>query len=97
MSKPDELKRWDIVEVEWLDSVHEGGWRKIKDIDSEPDPDQWLKHKSIGYVLEVTKQAVGIVQSRQSQPDDKASVDSHMCIPKVAITNITIFNSSNKE
>ena len=81
------LKKWDIVEIQWEDSVHEGGWCKEKKL---LDEDEQLDHHTVGYLLEETKRYVSVVQSYGDVKDDEGVrlVDSSMMIPKRSIINI---------
>lgn len=81
------LKKWQIIEIDWLDSVHDNGW-KFEDTAMERAQDKFLKHKTIGYFLKETKQFIAVVQSKSNDGEDKSNVDAVMQIPKAVIKKI---------
>lgn len=85
------LKLWEPIELNWLDSCHDSGWRKFKEFDND---DKWLKHISIGYYIKHTDNAVSFAQSRQLVDEDDAAIDAVMTIPVVAITSIRRLNDA---
>lgn len=50
------MRNFDKVEIEWLDSSHTSGW-----LENYPNDD--LKCRSVGYLLEKTNKSIRIVQS----------------------------------
>lgn len=84
------LKKFDRVEIVWLDSVHVSGWRRLPEWESEGKADgHGLEHKSIGYLLINDKEAVSICQSRNDLSDKFIeTVDAIMTIPRVAVLSI---------
>jgi hypothetical protein len=61
------LKRFDVVEVTWHDSVAvtEPSWRKIKD-ELKSDKKYMIRqmtHKSVGFIVKLTKEYLSITLS----------------------------------
>lgn len=82
-------KYLDVVEIEWLDSVHSSGWHR----ENNPDwivKDSDLEHKTIGYYLTQTAKSITVIQSHGTPDRDtgKRNVDAEMSIPIRAITKI---------
>ena len=91
MSKPKEVL--PIVEVEWIDSVRDGGWGKRTRYEAEAVV---MKCRSAGYLLKANRQIVCIIQSLDEQKDGNAT-DS-ITIPRScvrSITKMTRLNGSN--
>ena len=85
--KIPKLNKWQIIEVEWIDSCHVFGWSKDSDYVFSDDD---LVHNTIGYLLKETNYSIAMVQSRISKPSKTArnSVDALMEIPKCAIRKL---------
>lgn len=49
------MKKWDTIEVKWLDSTHTVGWQPY---DNEEIDEEQLYHQSVGYFLEESKKAI---------------------------------------
>lgn len=83
-----------IVEIHWLDSTHDSGW-KLSDDYSVEHQRKFLQHKTVGYILFDEKDFISVVQSRgvESNNDGTYSVDANMTIPKKAIIKITELNN----
>ena len=82
--KKRELKKFDRIEIEWVDSLHNSGWI----IESKVNlSGKELLHKTLGYFLKEDKVSVIVFQSFQINVDPK-SLDALMEIPKVAIKKI---------
>jgi len=81
------LKKWQIIEIEWLDSCHLFGWTK-DNLDFEQKD---LEHNTVGYFLKETEYSISVVQSRKHEVKEKGtSIDALMEIPKVAITKLSV-------
>lgn len=80
-----QLKKWQIIEISWIDSVHTNGWTFE---DSARLDDKFLRHKTIGYYFKETKLGLSVIQSKSDDGEDKANVDAIMTIPKVAVKKI---------
>lgn len=79
------LKKWQKVEVKWLDSTSDSGW-KCEDVFRG---ERFLEHSTCGYFLNETNRAIKIIQSRALEADDDGiKVDHMMQIPKKAILKI---------
>lgn len=74
------LKKWDRVEIKWLDSTHTVGWMPYEE---EGIDDEQMYHQSVGYFLEENAKAIMIVQSYNTHY--KNSIDAIMVIPKCSI------------
>ena len=79
-------KKFDIIEIEWVDSQHTSGW--IHESDYEFGLES-IQHKMIGYFLNETKYLVAVVQSYcLKEYDGGHNIDSIMEIPKKFINKI---------
>lgn len=80
-------KKYELLEITWLDSIHDSGWQKEDKFDGD---DKWLGHTTAGYYFGQSKNAIHVIQSKSITPDSKGnrSIDSVMTIPKKCITNI---------
>lgn len=80
------LKKWDKVQVEWIDSCGGSGWNHEDEFKQENE--KWLSIESVGYFLSKNKKSLTIVQNKQCQPKSTGhhSVDNYIQIPLVAIT-----------
>lgn len=98
MANKQKPRLWDIVQIDWLDSMHVGGWLKWENVDWHGTQNS-LSHKSVGYVAYMDKASVHIVQSFQDLWEDgnPKCVDAVMQIPRCAITKITVLARKNKE
>ena len=85
--KYKKLKKFDKIEVEWMDSVHDSGWCKD---DSYINDEKDVDFKTTGYYLGETKRTIQIIQSMGKGVDNKNrhSVDAMMQIPKRCILKI---------
>jgi hypothetical protein len=84
---------WPIVEVEWLDSIGSARWRELGEL-LELQDDRFLRHHSIGYLVQETDESVLLLGSFQDEIDDGATelsrnVEAGTKIPKVAIVSRT--------
>lgn len=83
MMKP---KRFDYVEIIWVDSAHSSGWKYKEDIDTTLVP-----AKSCGIYWTHQHGAITIVQSHcQDRKAGNFQVDGLMTIPRVAIRKIRV-------
>lgn len=80
-----QTKKWQIIEIEWVDSIHTNGWTYEDKLDLD---DKYLNHKTVGYFYTRTKHAITVVQSRSNDGDEKSNVDATMTIPLLAIQKI---------
>lgn len=93
MKKP---KLFDIVQIDWLDSMHVGGWQRWEDVDWKRNANT-LNHKTTGYIAHQTDDAVSVVQSFSDMWENghPTNVDAVMTIPRTAITRITVLARKN--
>ena len=82
------MKKYQIIEITWLDSMHQSGWQKEKFITLSGKE---LEHKTIGYFLRQDKRSIIVCQSFQKNCEEKA-VDAIMEIPQKIIINKRLFN-----
>jgi hypothetical protein len=80
-------KKWQPIEIFWLDSIHCSKWRYEEEADDLVD-DRYLHHKTIGYFFKETPVALSVIQSKSDDGEEKANIDAIMSIPKVAILKI---------
>ncbi len=85
------IQPYDVVAVDWLDSVHTGGWLNFSEIDVATH-EQALYHHSVGYVMRTEGAALWLIQSLQDRwvEGNPLYVDSVMRIPKCAVLRISI-------
>lgn len=81
------MKKWQIIEIDWLDSCALGGWSRDNLTYELKD----LEHKTVGYFIKETDYSISVVQSRKNKvQEENTSIHSLMEIPKVAITKIKV-------
>ena len=79
------IKRGQIVEVRWLDSMMRGRW------DSEAEYLKWAKeiegqpHRSVGYLLRSSKRSIVLVQSVSEFADGERNLSDAVSIPRSAV------------
>ena len=80
-----ELKKYQIIEINWIDSTSTSGWKSSIECLGEPQ----IEHKSVGYILQETKKSITIFQSMSEYKleDGGVNIDAILSIPKVAITS----------
>ena len=78
------MKKYQIIEIEWLDSLHLSGWQKEEQIETSKEK---LHHKTIGYFIIEDKKSIIVCQSYQIN-EEKKMVDAIMEIPKKCIIKI---------
>ena len=91
--KPTETPSWRAlprVEVEWVDSCGDSGWRSVK---KERAENLSLRCATVGYLLEERRGYVKIVQSLSAHE----STDNPLAIPRCAIRKITPLVPKEKE
>jgi hypothetical protein len=78
---------WPIVELLWIDSIAGAtGWSSVGSL-LEEAADNYLVHRSVGYLVAETEQSVLLVSSFQedAELDAERNVQGGTRIPKVAI------------
>ena len=92
-----QLKRFDKVEVEWLDATFTNGWLNENELDWNFQEDCAV-HLTCGYFLKETDKLIVIVQSirKLSLKEEGAYVDSVMKIPKVSVLKVSVLNQAIK-
>jgi len=73
------MKKYQIIEIEWFDSLHVSGWKEEKDI--ELTTKEEMLHRTVGYFLKEDDKSIIVVQSR----NELKAVDAIMEIPKGCI------------
>ena len=76
------MKKYPIVEVEWLDSITDGGWRPPEAYLASAAPDQC---RSGGYLLKSARTSITLMQSRS---DLSGNMTNSVTIPRVAVKSI---------
>ena len=85
--KIPKLKKWQIIEIEWLDSGALSGWTKDELDFKKKD----LEYNTVGYFLKETDYSISVIQSRKhAVVEQGTSINALMEIPKVAITKLNI-------
>lgn len=80
-------RRGKLVEIEWVDSIHDSqGWQLTAVEDVEDDQDH-LKHKTAGYVLKDGKRAITVAQSINPHT---GHTDARMTIPRWALISVRV-------
>lgn len=83
------LKIWDKVEIDWIDSVQSlRGWEDKQDFPWK-DHYEAMIQKTMGYFTNMTKDAVSVCQSYS--PDNDEHCIGMMSIPIGCIKNIKRF------
>ena len=82
-------KEKDILEICWEDSVSSNRWQHKNDYLKDPN-ENYINHKSVGYLLNETSNTITIMQSYglKSQPDGDYATAERQMIPKKCITKI---------
>ena len=81
------FKKWQIIEIFWLDSMSTSGWKFEDDIDNLTK-DIYLLHKSVGYFVKQDKHQIVIVQSKSNDQEPKSNIAELLSIPIVAVKHI---------
>jgi len=82
------MKKYQIIEIKWLDSLHTSGWTKESNVECSTKK---LFHKTIGYFLIEDKLSIIVIQSQPEEGKDKF-IDGIMEIPKKSIIKIRKLN-----
>lgn len=82
------MKKYQIIQIKWLDSLHSGGWQNESGVETSKDR---LVHYSVGYFLKEDSRSIIIIQSYQNI--ENKNIDAVMEIPKVAILKIKKYES----
>lgn len=77
------MKKYQIIEITWLDSLHSSGWRKEKWVPLTTLED--MTHKTIGYFLKENKRSIIVIQSYREFENYVLGI---MEIPKGSILEI---------
>lgn len=77
------IKKYQIIEIDWYDSMHTSGWTKESDIELTLEQD--VLHKTVGYFIKQNKVTLLVVQSRNNK---HTYVDAIMEIPLKSIVRI---------
>lgn len=89
------LKKWQPVEIFWVDSYRTHGWISLEE--ANVDEDYSLDHRTIGYFVGETSRQITVCQSSKTNEDlisePETNIDAVMNIPKVAITKIRKINA----
>lgn len=86
--KIKKFKKYQLLEIDWIDSVHDdGSWKRESFFAEDKDPDDGCCQKTAGYFLRETPKTLMVIQSRQLY-ENNPLVDAMMQIPKVAISKI---------
>jgi hypothetical protein len=84
------LKKWDTVEILWVDSYRTHGWIALNE--ANVDEDCSLDHRTIGYFLGETARQISVCQSSKTDAllicEPETQVDSVMSIPKASVVRI---------
>ena len=98
MGKKLSAKIGDVVEVEWIDSIHKGGsWMWLSSIDWDELRGSLL-YTTVGYLVEADESAIYICQSRAKQVahDGDLLVDAMLAIPVCAIQNLVVLKKAGE-
>src|ERR1700730_4302250 len=90
------MKRWDIVEITWLDSALDSGWRFDHERVKMGDKGI-LTHYTVGYLYHRNKICTSVVQSQRptlTEPKE-AVTDALMEIPNCSILKIERIKRGN--
>ena len=81
------LGKWALVEIDWLDSHHEGGWLDSEELELE-DEEESMHHKTSGFVVFNEPTFLSVAQSISKKPTEWRNIDSKMTIPWCSILSI---------
>lgn len=83
-------KKWDRIEIIWLDSYRTHGWLPLEEAHVEED--YCLDHRTIGYFIGETKRQISVCQSSKKDKhlisEPETQIDAVMSIPKKCIVKI---------
>ena len=93
------LKKWDRIEILWVDSYRTHGWLPLEE--AHVDEDSCLNHRTIGYYLGETPRQISVCQSSKTDEElikePETQVDAVMNIPKKAIIKVIDLQSVDSE
>ena len=84
------LKRWDKIEIEWIDSMSPNSkWKAIDSMDWD-DEEEYMSHRSCGYFLNKSKTSICVCQSYQKKiySDGDRMMDNTIMIPICAFISV---------
>lgn len=79
-----------LVEIEWIDSMTNGGWRSIESYKADPP---LAICRTAGYLLERSKDHVTVMQNQSLR---SGHVSDSMSIPMVAVKSIRVLKGGPK-
>lgn len=77
------MKKYPMVEVEWVDSVRTGGWRTVEDYERAAGS---AVCRSIGYTFKSNRKDIVLVQSLDP---GNGNVTDSISIPRSAVRKVT--------
>ena len=81
------MKKYQIIEILWLDSLHTSGWLKEKQV--QVTSKERMTHRTVGYFLREDDKSILVIQSwNETDENEERDVDAIMEIPKGAILKI---------
>jgi len=80
-------KEKQILEILWIDTIIDSGWKSKESFDKEERNSKWLWHYSIGYFLCEDKETITIMQSYTNKEGDY-NTSERLSIPRVSIKKI---------
>lgn len=80
-------KEKEILEILWIDSIHDSGWKEKNFFIKEGDNKDWIWHKTIGYFLLQDDEILTVMQS-YTKKGGLYNTDARMSIPKCSIKKI---------
>jgi len=83
------MKRWQIIEIHWIDSMATKGWHFEDDVD-DLTLTKFLLHSTVGYFFKKDKHQIVVVQSKSADGEEKCNVGEIFCIPVRSIKIIKI-------
>lgn len=96
MIKLPKFKHWEVIVLDWVDSMHSSKWRSSDEAIEDVNDDSWLKHHTIGFFLHESKESITVIQSlgrEYSYDKNIRNVDGCMTIPKIAVTRVRRLNA----
>lgn len=85
--KIKQFKKWQILELFWVDSMHYTGWKFEDDVENLTQS-KYLLHSTVGYFVRQDKHQVVVGESKSADGEDKGNVSEVLSIPIVAIKRI---------
>ena len=85
--KIPKLKRWDKIEIEWIDSISPSSrWKPIDGMDWDYE-EKFMIHRTCGYFLQKSKTSICICQSYQKEiySDGDRMMEGAIMIPICAV------------